>query len=209
MKESIFKTYGGIFEKGLLDEISNTAKIIAFKEGDALINIGQYIKSMPLLIDGVIKIMREDFDAGELLLYFLEKGDTCSMTLSCCIGEKKSEIKAIAETDGLVAMLPIQKMEEWLSRYHSRRSFVFQSYNNRFQELLNTIDNIAFMKMDERLYSYLLEKSKLSNSKTIEKTHQEIANELNSSRVVISRLLKVLEKEGKILLSRNSIQLLN
>lgn len=209
MKESIFKTYGGIFEKGLLEEISNTAKIIAFKEGDALINIGQYIKSMPLLIDGVIKIMREDFDAGELLLYFLEKGDTCSMTLSCCIGEKKSEIKAIAETDGLVAMLPIQKMEEWLSRYHSWRSFVFQSYNNRFQELLNTIDNIAFMKMDERLYSYLLEKSKLSNSKTIEKTHQEIANELNSSRVVISRLLKVLEKEGKILLSRNSIQLLN
>lgn len=209
MKESIFKTYGGIFEKGLLEEISNTAKIIAFKEGDALINTGQYIKSMPLLIDGVIKIMREDFDAGELLLYFLEKGDTCSMTLSCCIGEKKSEIKAIAETDGLVAMLPIQKMEEWLSRYHSWRSFVFQSYNNRFQELLNTIDNIAFMKMDERLYSYLLEKSKLSNSKTIEKTHQEIANELNSSRVVISRLLKVLEKEGKILLSRNSIQLLN
>lgn len=209
MKESIFKTYGGIFEKGLLEEISNTAKIIAFKEGDALINIGQYIKSMPLLIDGVIKIMREDFDAGELLLYFLEKGDTCSMTLSCCIGEKKSEIKAIAETDGLVAMLPIQKMEEWLSRYHSWRSFVFQSYNNRFQELLNTIDSIAFMKMDERLYSYLLEKSKLSNSKTIEKTHQEIANELNSSRVVISRLLKVLEKEGKILLSRNSIQLLN
>src|SRR5690606_28838627 len=142
-------------------------------------------------------------------LPILEKGDTCSMTLSCCIGEKKSEIKAIAETDGLVAMLPIQKMEEWLSRYHSWRSFVFQSYNNRFQELLNTIDNIAFMKMDERLYSYLLEKSKLSNSKTIEKTHQEIANELNSSRVVISRLLKVLEKEGKILLSRNSIQLLN
>src|SRR5690606_41867428 len=108
-------SYGGIFEKGLLEEITNTAKIIAFKEGDALINIGQYIKSMPLLIDGVIKIMREDFDAGELLLYFLEKGDTCSMTLSCCIGEKKSEIKAIAETDGLVAMLPIQKTEEWLS----------------------------------------------------------------------------------------------
>lgn len=209
MKELLNETYGGIFEKDLIEEIASVAKLVEFKEGDILIDIGKYIKTMPLLISGAIKIMREDFDIGELLLYFIEKGDTCSMTLNCCMGDKKSEIRAIAENDGLVAMIPVNKMEEWMGKYKSWRAFVFQSYNNRFNEMLATIDNIAFMNMDERLYSYLLEKSKINNSRTITKTHQEIAYELNSSRVVISRLLKALENDGKIRLNRNNIELLS
>ncbi len=209
MKELLNETYGGIFEKDLIEEIASVAKLVEFKEGDILIDIGKYIKTMPLLISGAIKIMREDFDIGELLLYFIEKGDTCSMTLNCCIGDKKSEIRAIAENDGLVAMIPVNKMEEWMGKYKSWRAFVFQSYNNRFNEMLAAIDNIAFMNMDERLYSYLLEKSKINNSRTITKTHQEIAYELNSSRVVISRLLKALENDGKIRLNRNNIELLS
>src|SRR5690606_7491574 len=131
-------------------------------------------------------------------LYFLEKGDTCSMTLSCCMGDKKSEIRAVAEIDGLVVMIRVNKMEEWLGKYKSWRAFVFESYNNRFNEMLAAIDNIAFMNMDERLHNYLVEKSNISDSKTIIKTHQEIAYELNSSRVVVSRLLKALEDEGKV-----------
>lgn len=208
MNELIHGAYGNIFEKQLLDEIVEVATIIDFEQGDVLIDIGQYIKSMPLLIKGAIKIMREDFDEGELLLYFIEKGDTCAMTLACCIGDKKSEIRAVAENKGTLAMIPVQKMEEWMGKYKTWRSFVFESYNNRFEELLSAVDNIAFMHMEERLQNYLSDLSKINNSKIINKTHQEIAYELNSSRVVISRLLKALENAGEIKLNRNNIELL-
>ncbi len=209
MEKLLYEAYGNVFERALIDEIASAAKLVEFKEGDVLIDIGKYIKTMPLLISGAIKIMREDFDAGELLLYFIEKGDTCAMTLACCMGDKKSEIKAVAENNGIVAMIPVGKMEEWMGKYRSWQAFVFASYNNRFNELLAAIDNIAFMHMDERLYNYLLETSKVNASKTINKTHQEIAFALNSSRVVVSRLLKALENEGKIKLNRNNIELLN
>lgn len=200
--------YGSIFEAALIEEIASVAKLVEFKEGEVLIDIGKYIKTMPLLINGAIKIMREDFDEGELLLYFIEKGDTCAMTLACCMGDKKSEIRAVAETDGLVAMIPVHYMESWLGKYQTWRAFVFMSYDNRFNEMLAAIDNIAFMNMDKRLYHYLLETGKITSSQTINKTHQEIAYELNSSRVVVSRLLKALENEGKIKLNRNNIELL-
>jgi CRP/FNR family transcriptional regulator len=209
MQDLIKEAYGNIFEKELVEDIASVAKLVNFKEGDVLIDIGKYIKTMPLLISGAIRIMREDFDAGELLLYFIEKGDTCAMTLACCMGDKKSEIKAIAENSGIVAMIPIAKMEEWMGKYKSWQAFVFSSYNNRFNELLAAIDNIAFMHMDQRLYNYLSDTAKVNSSKTINKTHQEIADALNSSRVVISRLLKALENEGKIKLNRNNIELLN
>jgi CRP/FNR family transcriptional regulator len=125
MEALIDETYERVFEKELIEEIKAVAKLIEFKEGDILIDIGKYIKTMPLLINGAIKIMREDFDTGELLLYFIEKGDTCSMTLNCCMGDRKSEIRAVAETDGIVAMIPVTKMEEWLGKYKSWRAFVF------------------------------------------------------------------------------------
>ena len=207
MEDLIYNTYNGRFEKALVNEIVSSAKLVEFKEGDVLIDIGRYIKTVPLLINGAIKIMREDHDKGELLLYFIEKGDTCAMTLACCVGDKKSEVKAVAENDGLVAMIPVSKMEEWLGKYKTWRAFVMESYNNRFIELLGALDNIAFMNMDSRLYNYLLEKSQVNRSNTINKTHKEIAEDLNSSRVVISRLLKVLENEGKIKLNRNSVEL--
>lgn len=197
-----------IFEKELIEEIKEVSQIMEFKQDDVLIDFGQYMRGMPLLIEGAIKIMREDFDEGELLLYFLEKGDTCAMTMSCCMGNNKSEIRAIAENDGMVLMIPVQKMEEWLGKYKSWRAFVFNSYNNRFNELLSAIDSIAFKHMDERLEDYLLEKAKVNNTNKITQTHKEIAYELNSSRVVISRLLKAMEKEGKLKLNRNNIEIL-
>jgi len=197
-----------IFEKELIEEIKEVSQIMEFKQDDVLIDFGQYMRGMPLLIEGAIKIMREDFDEGELLLYFLEKGDTCAMTMSCCMGNNKSEIRAIAENDGMVLMIPVQKMEEWLGKYKSWRAFVFNSYNNRFNELLSAIDSIAFKHMDERLEEYLLEKAKVNNTNKITQTHKEIAYELNSSRVVISRLLKAMEKEGKLKLNRNNIEIL-
>jgi len=201
-------TFEEIFEKELIEEIKEVSQILEFKQDDVLIDFGQYMRGMPLLIKGAIKIMREDFDEGELLLYFLEKGDTCAMTMSCCMGNNKSEIRAIAENDGMVLMIPVQKMEEWLGKYKSWRAFVFNSYNSRFNELLSAIDSIAFKHMDERLEDYLLEKAKINNTNTITQTHKEIAYELNSSRVVISRLLKAMEKEGKLKLNRNNIEIL-
>ncbi|MBF0694722.1 MAG: Crp/Fnr family transcriptional regulator [Flavobacterium sp.] len=204
----IKEAYGNTFEEKLIDEIEAVSSIVDFNEGDQLIQIGEYIRRMPLLLSGAIKVLREDRDEGELFLYFLERGDTCAMTLACCMGDTQSEIRAVAENSGSVAMIPVNKMEEWLGKYKSWRNFVFSSYNKRLSEMLNAIDNLAFMNMDERLTNYLLEKSKINNTKTIEKTHQEIAYELNTSRVVVSRLLKALENQGKIRLHRNSIVML-
>lgn len=208
MKDLLKDTYGFIFEDALIEEIAEVSLLRDFKEGDILIDFGDYIKKMPLLIQGAIKILREDFDEGELLLYFIERGDTCAMTMACCMGDTKSEIRAVAETDGQVIMIPVQKMEEWLGKYKSWRNYVFNSYNSRLKEMLSAIDSLAFMNMDERLWHYLIEKSKINGGKEISNTHQQIAYDLHTSRVVVSRLLKALENDGKIRLHRASIELL-
>jgi len=209
MIDTLKETYGYLFEEKLIEEISQVATLKNFNEGDVLIDFGDYIKKMPLLIHGAIKILREDFDEGELLLYFIEKGDTCAMTMACCLGDTKSEIRAVAETNGQLVMIPVSKMEEWLGKYKSWRNYVFNSYNNRLKEMLTAIDNLAFMNMDERLLNYLSEKSTVNKTKDIKSTHQEIAFDLHTSRVVVSRLLKALENEGRIRLHRASIELLN
>ncbi|HPW97341.1 MAG TPA: Crp/Fnr family transcriptional regulator [Flavobacterium sp.] len=201
------ENYGFVFEDKLIDEIAQVATLKDFKEGDVLIDFGDYIKKIPLLISGAIKILREDFDEGELLLYFIEKGETCAMTMACCLGETKSEIRAIAENKGKVVMIPVNFMEEWLGKYKSWRNFVFNSYNNRLKEMLAAIDSLAFLNMDDRLMNYLLEKSKINSSKEIKSTHQEIAYDLHTSRVVISRLLKALENQGQIKLHRAIIEI--
>lgn len=208
MIEELRENYGHLFENELLQEINNVGVFKEVPEDYTLIEVGKYIKSMPLLMNGVIKILREDSEGDELLLYFLEKGHTCAMTLSCCIGNTKSEIKAIAETDSKLIMIPIEKMEEWTSKYKTWRNFVFNSYHNRLMEMLDTIDNIAFLKMDERLLRYLHDKVKVNNDREIHNTHQEIAYDLHTSRVVISRLLKTLENQKVIELQRNRIILL-
>jgi len=208
MRELLHQIYGSLFEEALLNEIEQVATVKEFNEGDVIIDFGDKILKMPLLLSGAIKILREDFDEGELLLYFIEKGDTCSMSMTCCIGETKSEIKAVAETNGKVVMIPVMYMELWLGKYKSWRNYVFNSYNNRLKEMLNAIDSLAFMNMDERILNYLFEKSKINESQEINTTHQDIAYDLNSSRVVISRLLKALEKEGKIKLHRAHIEIL-
>ena len=209
MIQELKDNYGHLFEDALLNEINQVGTFKDVSEGSKLIDIGEYVKAMPLLISGAIKILREDKDGDELLLYFLEKGDTCAMTLTCCLAHTKSEIRAIAETDARLIMIPIQKMEEWSAKYKSWRNFVFESYHNRLNEMLETIDSIAFLKMDERLLKYLNEKARISKDHKVNTTHQEIAYELHTSRVVISRLLKKLENLGKIELNRNYIIIKN
>jgi CRP/FNR family transcriptional regulator len=208
MKDLLNQSYGYIFEEALIDEIVKVATYKEFKADDYLIEIGDYIKTMPLLLNGAIKILREDENGDELLLYFLERGDTCAMTLTCCMGQSKSRIRAIAETNGSLLMIPVEKMEDWLTKYKTWRNFVFDSYNVRLMEMLEAIDTLAFMNLDERLYKYLTDKAKVIGNAEINNTHQEIAYEMHTSRVVISRLLKALELQGKIKLNRNKIEIL-
>jgi len=209
MIQELKESYGNLFEEALIEEIAQVGTFKEVPAGHKLMEIGEYIKGMPLLISGVIKVLREDPDGDELLLYYLEQGDTCSMTMSCCIGQTKSEIRAIAETDAKLIMVPVRKMEEWTAKYRSWRNFVFESYNNRLNEMLQTIDTIAFLNMDERLVGYLQEKARVNQDSIIRNTHQEIAYDLHSSRVVISRLLKKLERMGKLEIHRNYLKILD
>jgi len=209
MLSTLKQNFSHLFEDELLREIETVGNIKEVSEGDKLIEIGDYMRSMPLLISGAIKILREDRKGDELLLYFLEPGDTCAMTLTCCLGQKRSEVRALAELDTVLIMVPVQKMEEWMGKYRGWRNFVLASYHARVMEMLDTIDSIAFLNMDERLMKYLQDKSNISKTDVIVSTHQEIAYELHTSRVVVSRLLKKLETMGKIAMNRNSITLLD
>ncbi len=205
MIKELEEAYGFIFEKELIKEITHTGVLKFAKAGDTIMDIDDYIISVPLILEGAIKILREDDDSNELLLYFLEQGDTCALTLSCCLGQTRSEIRAIAEKDTSFLMVPISKVEEWTAKYKSWRNYVFESYQSRLTEMLETIDAIAFMNMDQRLLRYLHDKAKINQSEELQVTHQQIAYDLNTSRVVISRLLKKIEIEGKIFLHRNYI----
>ena len=209
MLEGLQRNYGYLFEDDLLKEISEIGTYKKVSEGFIVIDIGEHIKNIPLILSGAIKVMREDEKGDDLILYFVEQGDTCAMTITCCMGETKSEIRAVAETDTRIVMIPIQKMQEWMHKYKSWQSFILQSYHERMKELLEAIDTVAFLKMDERLYKYLRDKAMVNRDDLIKTTHQEIAQDLHTSRVVVSRLLKKLENEQKIKLHRNSIKIID
>lgn len=209
MIEELKMHYGYLFEDELLQEINQCGLFKAVPEGYTLMDIGQTISHMPLLISGALKILREDEQGDELLLYFIEQGDTCTMSISCCMGNSKSEIRAIAETAATLIMVPVEKMGEWMGKYKSWQNFILQSYHERTVELLESIDTIAFLKMDERLLKYLKDKAMVNHNDMIAVTHQDIAQDLHTSRVVISRLLKKLENDGRLKLYRNQIHLLD
>lgn len=206
MNIDLQSNFGYLFENDLINEISKIGISKTFSADTVIIEIDDYLKSMPLLLSGAIKILREDENGEELVLYYLEKGDTCAMTLSCCMGQTKSKIRAVAETDVSLIMLPKEKMTTWLSSYKTWQSFILQSYHNRVEELLQAVDTIAFFNMDERLFRYLKDKAMVNSNDELITTHYQISQDLHTSRVVISRLLKKLENEGKIQLFRNSIK---
>jgi len=196
-----------IYEPEARQEILENAQLMEIKAGDLLMDIGSYIKFMPLVVKGSLKILREDKDGNELLLYYIHAGETCAMSLICCMGDSKSTIRAIAEEDSAFLAIPIRFMDDWTTRFRSFKGFIMLSYQRRYDELLRTIDGIAFQKLDDRLLAALNEKFKQSGKDVIQTTHQELAQELNSSREVISRLLKQLERKGVIRLGRNKIEL--
>ena len=197
-----------IFETELLKEMQQFGIIQQFKEGDLIMDYGKYIRMMPVILNGTIKVYRLDEEGNEILLYYLSSSESCSMAYSCCIEAKKSEVKAIAEEDVELIAIPHIKLDEWLCKYPSWKNYIMRSFNERFIELLKSIESIAFHKLDERLIEYLKEKQRISGSSVIKASHNLIADELATSRVVISRLLKQLENRKKIILYRNEIKLL-
>jgi len=197
-----------VFEPELLDIIEKTGQVITVKSGDTIMDIGQIVRTMPLIISGTVKVSRVDEEGRELLLYYVNSNESCAMTFTCCMQHQPSEIRAVAEEEVTLIALPVSVMDEWLIKYPSWKNFVMNTIRNRFNELLKAIDQIAFQNMDQRLIHYLKEKSKATGSALINLSHEQIAQELATSRVVISRLLKKLENDKKLLLYRNQIKLL-
>ena len=192
-------------EEALYNEILEHGTIKEVKEGETLLKAGQTIRSTILILKGLVKLYREDDEGKEFFIYIIDAGQACSLSMVCAAKHEKSEVMAKALTDATVLAIPLEFMEQWMSKYKSWYQFVITSYRNRFEELLKTIDAIAFTGMDERLEYYLKRQvEKLGNN--IKITHQEIANDLNSSREVISRLLKKMEAKSWLIIHRNSIE---
>ncbi len=194
-------------DEKLMREIAETGREYTFKSGDLVIDYGVPIPFIPLILEGALRVIRRDEDEHEILLYYLDSGQTCSTSLTCCMNNVTSEVEAIAEEDVRLIGIPAKKADEWFEKYPEWKAFVMNTYKFRFDELLDTINNIAFTQLDQRLIKYLRNKSKVHGSNIINTSHQEIAQDLNSSREVISRLLKKLEKDGRVKLARNAIDI--
>ena len=205
MNPKLKSSYQYIFEAALLSEIDSIGRYKSIPKDFSMVDINDTISFMPLVLEGAIKVVNEDKEGNEFLLYYLEVGDSCSMTMTCCLGNKKSNIRAVTEKDTEICMLPINQMEEWLIKYKSWRKFVFDSYDIRLNEMLDAINTVVFNNMEERLYKYLKDRSMVLRTKELDITHHQIANDLNTSRVVISRLIKKLQLEGRISSLRNKI----
>jgi len=204
-----FKTQYQFLEKPLLEEILKFGILKTFQPNDILIREGQFITSFPLVLNGLIRITRNNDDGNELLLYYLKPNEVCAMSLTCCMTSLTSNIKGVAEEETRVIMLPVDLLDNWMCKYPSWKQFLMQTFQNRFRELIETIDSIAFLKLDERLIRYLTDRFKQTGTAKIHETHQDLALRLNTSREVVSRLLKKLENDGKIKLSRNFIDFSN
>lgn len=200
--------FSTIFEKALLAELEANAILINVKAGQVMLNIGQSIRAVPLVLSGTFKVSRINDEGMELLLYYVKAGESCAMTFTCCMMAQASVVKGSAEEDSVLLCVPMHLMDTWMTQYPSWKRFVMTTILNRFTEVIRSIDEVAFKKMDDRLVNYLKEKSKATGSTLINLTHQQISEEMGTNRVVISRLLKQLENDKKLLIYRNQIKLL-
>jgi len=203
--EDLKQKLPNITDPNLLKGMLEKGNIHVFESGKVILEPGQFVKMVPVVLEGAIKIMRMDEEGKELFLYHLEAGETCALSLTCCAASKPSEIRAVAEERTVVLGIPVQIHEQWTDEFKQWKEFVANTYQRRFQELLIALDAVAFKRMDERLMRYIVTKMKQQKSNELNTTHQLIANELGTSREVISRLLKQLENKKWIELGRNVI----
>jgi CRP/FNR family transcriptional regulator len=191
----------------LLQAIAENGREHSFAAGDLVIDYGVAIPFIPLILEGSLRIVRRDAEDHEILLYYLNPGQTCATSLTCCMSNMASEVEAIAEEDVRLVGIPARKADEWFDLFPEWKAFVMNTYKYRFDELLETINSIAFTQLDQRLIKYLRNKAKVHNTTLLNTSHLDIATDLNSSREVISRLLKKLEHDGRVKLARNVIDI--
>ncbi len=208
LREKLGEYYATIFEKELIDEIVEVGFIDKYKAGEILVDIGENMTHIPLILNGAVKIIRQEKEGEELVLYFLEQGDTCAISFINCINRKESMFRATVENDTEAVFVPVEIIDDWLAKYKSWRNFIIDSYHFRLIEMVESIDGLAFKNMTQRLLKYLSDKAKINHDINLEITHQEIANELNTSRVVVTRLIKKLHNDNKIFSSRNKVKVL-
>ncbi|NPA42614.1 MAG: Crp/Fnr family transcriptional regulator [Chlorobi bacterium] len=206
-KQLIQQKFGHLFGEELIDTLANESLIFPVVKGQQIIKRGIPFNYMILVLSGTLKVTRTDEDGNEHVLFYLKEGDPCSETFTLC-NDNTSEVDLIAEKDGIILMVPQKLMDPLMARYPEWRQFVLHKFGERIKEFLNTLDTITFKNLDERLWKYLRDKARISGSKEIQITHQDIARDLATSRVVISRLLKMFERQGKVKLGRNKIELL-
>jgi len=197
------------FEPALLAELEANSMLMSIAAGQTMLNPGQTIRAVPILLSGSFKVSRVNEEGQELLLYYVKDGESCAMTFTCCMMSHSSVIKGTAEEDSELLCVPMDVMDGWMIKYPTWKRFVMSTILSRFTEILKSIDDIAFKKLDDRLVNYLKEKSKTTGSALINLTHQQIGDDLGTNRVVVSRLLKKLEIDNKLLLYRNQIKLLS
>jgi CRP/FNR family transcriptional regulator len=206
--ELLKKVYSSLFEPELMSEIEEKSMMFSAEAGQGLIRMGQQITVVPMMLSGTLKVSRENEEGQELVLYYVRPGEGCAMTFSCGMMSLPSQVKGTAEENLSMLCVPVKVMEEWMQKYPSWKKFVMGTIVNEYMDIIKSVDDVTFKKTDERLIIYLKEKSKLTGSSLINLSHQQIADELGTNRVVISRLLKRLENEKRLLLFRNQIKLL-
>jgi CRP/FNR family transcriptional regulator len=194
-----------IFHGLLNDEVKLSGQIKSFPADTIIISEDSYIKSIPIVLKGSIRVMRTDDDGKEILLYYIRPGESCIMSFLGGIHHETSKVKAIAEEDVEILMIPLEKASEWIKEYPEWTDFIFKLYHKRFEELLGVVNAVAFQKLDTRLLQLLEQKASLHNNKEIAITHQQLADEMGTSREAVSRILKQLENSNLIKLGRNKI----
>lgn len=202
---SIFRN---TFDRDLINRLQEKASIIEVPAGTTILKVGDVIRVVPIVLSGLIKVVRQDDDGHELLLYYVNAAESCAMTVTSYMQRSHSEIMAIAEDTVQLMVVPVDVADDLYAQYAGWKSFVMKTIRDRFRELLVTIDQIAFQKLDERLVNYLRDRSRATGSPLLNVSHEQIAIDLATSRVVISRLLKKLEQEKKVNLYRNQIRLM-
>ena len=197
-----------IFQSDLVREIEDSGNLKHFSAGETIVDMDSYIKHIPVVISGSIKVIRMEEDGREILLYYLTPGESCIVSILSGMKNETSKIKAIVEEDADIMLIPADKAKQWVKKYPDWAEFIFDLYQKRFEELLDVVNSVAFKKIDTRLLHLIKQKTQLYQSKEISVTHQQLADELGISREATSRVLKQMEKDRLLILSRNKIELL-
>lgn len=192
----------------LADEIERNSQVMAFEKGTELLRAGQYIKVLPIVLSGLIKVSSR-YDDKELLLYYLEPEESCIMTFHAALKSEPSKVHATAEEDSEVLLIPAHLLPGWTRSYPELNELFFAQYNLRYADLIDTIGHLLLDRMDKRIYDYVLKKSGLTQSDSVKTSHSQIAAELGTAREVVTRILKKLESEGKIVQGREGIRISN